>query len=286
VIEHNAGDLTAVVSAETRLGELQDLVGGAGQMLALDPPSDPTLGALVAANASGPLRHRYGSARDLVLGIKVRLADGTEAKAGGKVIKNVAGYDLAKLFTGSEGVLGRILEVAVRLHPLPAATTTTVFRSADPDELQAVALEASHRPLELQSLDVRWRDSEGAVLARAGRAEAVSLGAGSEVIEDDDAEWARQRDAQRPAPGGVMVRVSGMQTQLADVLGFGAPVVGRAGLGLYWVETDDVEGLRSAVSPSPCVVVEAPEDFEGDRHGPIDPGALELMRRVRERFAA
>ena len=286
VIEHNAGDLTAVVSADTRLGELQDVVGGAGQMLALDPPGDPTLGALVAANASGPLRHRYGSARDLVLGIRVRLADGTEAKAGGKVIKNVAGYDLAKLFTGSSGSLGRILEVSVRLHPLPAATATTVLRSADPAALQAAALEASHRPLELQSLDVRWEDGEGALLARVGRAEPVSLGPGSEVIEDDDAEWARQRDGQRARAGGVMVRVSGLQTQLADVLRFGARVVGRAGLGLSWVETDDVDGLRAALAPSPCVVVEAPDGFDGDRHGPVDPGALELMRRVRERFAA
>ena len=257
------------------------MVGAAGQMLALDPPGDPTLSQAVLGNLSGPLRHRYGSLRDLLLGVQVRLPGGTEARAGGKVIKNVAGYDLAKLYVGSEGRLGGVLECALRLHPLPRATCTSVLRSSNPAELQEAALDLSHRPLELLALDVRWRDGEGMLLARVARKEPVL---GEEA--DDDAEWERQREGQRPPPGGVMVRVSGVQTQLADVLGFGAPVVGRAGLGLYWVQTDDVEGLRSALSPSPCVVVEAPEDFDGDRHGPIDPGALELMRRVRERFAA
>ena len=280
MIEHNAGDLTAVVSADTRLSELQSLVGKAGQMLALDPPGDPSLGEAILSNASGPLRHRYGSLRDLVLGVRVRLPDGTEAKAGGKVIKNVAGYDLAKLYIGSQGSLGEVLEASVRLHPLPRVTRTSVLRSSDPDVLQAAALDLSHRPLELLSLDVRWDGTEEMLLARVARDEAVL----EEPVEDEDVVWKRQREGQ--TSGDVMVRVSGLQTQLADVLRFGARVVGRAGLGLYWVETDDVDALRGAVAPSPCVVVEAPEGFAGDRHGAVEQGALELMRRVRERFAA
>ena len=93
-------------------------------MLALDPPGNPTIGACIAANLSGPRRHRYGTARDLVIGVTVVLADGTIASSGGKVVKNVAGYDLGKLFCGSEGRLGLIARVALRLHPLPEATRT------------------------------------------------------------------------------------------------------------------------------------------------------------------
>ena len=119
-------------------------------MLALDPPlgagGKATIGGVVATNDSGPLRHRYGSARDLVVGITVALSDGTVAKAGGKVIKNVAGYDLAKLFTGSFGTLGAILDLSLRLHPLPPATATAVGRSGDPAALAAAAAELSHAP--------------------------------------------------------------------------------------------------------------------------------------------
>ncbi len=159
-------------------------------------------------------------------------------------------------------------------------------------------MDLSHRPLELQSLDVRWADGSGAILARVGRAEplepareiAAALadhGLSAEVVEDDEGEWARQREWQR-SPERVMVRVSGLQTQLRDVLGLGHRVVGRAGLGLSWVEVADaaeLEELRAAVAPSPCVVLDCPDGLELDRHGPMDPGALELMRRVRERFA-
>ncbi len=87
---------------------------------------------MVAADASGRLRVRYGTARDLVIGIGVALADGTEARAGGKVVKNVTGYDLMKLFTGSLGTLGLITTVTVRLHPLPAATTSVCLEVPTP----------------------------------------------------------------------------------------------------------------------------------------------------------
>ena len=304
--EHNAGDLTAVVDSGVRLAELQAAVGRAGQMLALDPPlgddETATLGAVVAANDSGPLRHRYGSARDLVVGITVELADGTVAKAGGKVIKNVAGYDLAKLFTGSFGSLGRIVDLSVRLHPLPPATATAIGRGSDVRALASAAARLSHQPLELQSLDVRWAEGEGAVLARLGRADPVrpaaaiaeqltADGLDAGVLEDDDGEWGAQRAWQRPREGRAIVRVSGLQTQLAEVLAaaddVGGRVTGRAGLGLSWVDVEtpaQVEELRQALSPSPCVVLHRPPGMEVDPYGPIDPGARELMRRVKERF--
>src|SRR4029079_11257344 len=132
VREHEPGDLTAIVEAGIKLSELQAALEPYGQMLALDPPGDPTIGACLAGDLSGPRRHRYGAMRDLVIGVTLVLSDGTIASSGGKVVKNVAGYDLGKLFSGSRGRLGLIARVALRLHPRPAASATVVLQTADP----------------------------------------------------------------------------------------------------------------------------------------------------------
>jgi glycolate dehydrogenase FAD-binding subunit len=137
VLEHEPGDLTAIVEAGIRLSDLQAQLGVHGQMLALDPPGDPTVGACLAADLSGPRRHRYGAMRDLVIGVTVVLSDGTIASSGGKVVKNVAGYDLGKLFSGSRGRLGLIARVALRLHPRPAANATVIAASHEPRALWA-----------------------------------------------------------------------------------------------------------------------------------------------------
>ena len=119
ILEHDPGDLTCTVEAGVRLSELRAALAASGQRLSLDPPGDPTIGALLAQNLSGPLRHRFGAPRDLVLGATLVLADGTIASAGGKVVKNVAGYDLARLVCGSEGRLALIGRASFRLHPVP-----------------------------------------------------------------------------------------------------------------------------------------------------------------------
>ena len=122
MVEHAAGDLVAIVRAGTPMGELQAVLATAGQQLALDTPlAAATLGGTVATNTSGPRRLLYGTMRDLLIGITFVRADGVVARAGGKVVKNVAGYDFGKLLTGSYGTLGVITEVALRLHPLPRA---------------------------------------------------------------------------------------------------------------------------------------------------------------------
>jgi len=126
ILEHEPGDLTAIVEAGLRLSELQAVLEPHGQMLALDPPGDPTIGACLAGDLSGPRRHRYGAMRDLVIGVTVVLPDGTRASSGGKVVKNVAGYDLGKLFCGSRGRLGSVERLALRLHPLPESARTIV----------------------------------------------------------------------------------------------------------------------------------------------------------------
>ncbi len=135
VLEHEPGDLTTIVEAGLHLSELQAQLARHGQRLSLDPPGDPTLGACLAADLSGPRRHRYGSMRDLVIGVTVVLADGTVASSGGKVVKNVAGYDLGKLFSGSRGRLGLIARLALRLHPLPAAEASVVAETGAPREV-------------------------------------------------------------------------------------------------------------------------------------------------------
>jgi glycolate oxidase FAD binding subunit len=311
VVEHNAGDLTAVLETGVKLADAQALFAAEGQMLALDPP-DPggtTIGGLVATADSGPLRSRYGAARDLVLGMTVALSDGTVAKAGGKVIKNVAGYDLPKLFTGAFGTLGAILELSVRLHPLAPGTATAAGGTDDADALARAAMALTHAPIEHSGLDVRWGGGDGAVLCRLGGKTAVAQaeaavrlieesGIPGRVIEDDDAIWDRQREGQRSDEWAV-VKVSSTQSQTARVLELatrlGARVVGRAPLGLFWVTLQDrspdeaesaIAELRAELAPAPCVLLDAPAELRGrvDPWGAADPAVAELSRRVKERF--
>jgi glycolate oxidase FAD binding subunit len=144
VLQHESGDLTCTVEAGIRLSALAEALAPAGQRLSLDPPGDPTIGACVAANLSGPLRHRFGAPRDLALGVTLVLADGTIVNAGGTVVKNVAGYDLGKLVCGSQGRLALVGRVSLRLHPIPAAAATVVVETDDPATLAAALLASSH----------------------------------------------------------------------------------------------------------------------------------------------
>jgi glycolate oxidase FAD binding subunit len=313
VVEHNRGDLTAVLQAGVPLRALDQLLADAGQMLALDPPPGAgdaaTVGGAVAAADSGPLRHRYGAARDLVLGMTVALSDGSLARAGSKVIKNVAGYDLAKLFSGSFGTLGLITEVTVRLHPRPPDHATAVGATDDPALLQDAALALAGSSLEAQALDVRWEAGEGLALARFAGIAATEQAAAAErllgasgvqarTVEDDAALWTAQRAGQRSAEGAV-VRVSGRPTQLADACAAaeaaGATLVGRAALGLWWIAlpaaapgelVPAIARLRDALGPSPCVVLDAPAAVRAqlDPWDHSDDSALVLMRRVKARF--
>ena len=151
VLEHEAGDLTCTVEAGVRLSALRAALAPDGQRLSLDPPGDPSIGACLAANLSGPLRHRFGSPRDLVLGVTLVLADGTVANAGGKVVKNVAGYDLGKLVCGSRGTLALIARISLRLHPLPSTTGTLVVET---DDAPAVVDALRRSTLQPSALDV------------------------------------------------------------------------------------------------------------------------------------
>jgi glycolate oxidase FAD binding subunit len=301
ILEHNEGDFTAVLEAGVPLVEAQATFGAAGQMLALDPPlgegDAATVGGVMATNDSGPLRHRFGGMRDLVVGVTVVLSDGTIAKSGGKVIKNVAGYDLAKLFTGSFGTLGLIASVAVRLHPAPARTASLTAGSDDPDALGRAARTLAALPVEADCLDVGWEGDAGWLGVRFGgvsaveQAEAarehVQLDDATIVADDDHDAWALRRGLQR---GELVVKVSGRPTDLETVIRearrAGGTVVSRAALGLSWIGLPagaDVAALRDALAPRACAVLDG-ADRVAEPWPAVEPGALAVMERIKTRF--
>ena len=166
LVEHTSGDLVAVAQAGMRLDDLQARLASAGQWLAADPPRRGTVGGLVATAATGPTRLLHGPVRDLVIGTTMVRADGVVAKSGGKVVKNVAGYDLGKLLTGSYGTLGVIVQVAFRLHPLPETSrwVTVPVRSAT--EAQDVVLRVAHSHLVAAGVELDWAGGSGEVSVR------------------------------------------------------------------------------------------------------------------------
>lgn len=158
VLEHAWADLTVSVEAGCTMAKLQDTVAKHGQRLALDAlwPERATVGGVLSTNDSGALRLRFGSLRDLVIGATVVLADGTVASSGGKVVKNVAGYDLPKLMTGAFGTLGVITRAIFRLHPMPKETRTISYGMWDVAEAQRLVLAIQNSKLAHSALQVCW----------------------------------------------------------------------------------------------------------------------------------
>jgi len=213
--EHDPGDLTCTVEAGVRLSELRAALSASGHRLSLDPPGDPTIGALLARNVSGPLRHRFGAPRDLVLGATLVLGDGTIASSGGKVVKNVAGYDLARLVCGSEGRLAFIARVSFRLHPLPKAERTLAVATEDAAPVTARLLASQLQPSAVDVLHpgrvaVLFEGSERAVLAQLAAAQELVGGA-----EADASVWQESRDRQGAARGRVRFAPGELVTALA-----------------------------------------------------------------------
>jgi glycolate oxidase FAD binding subunit len=160
VVEYEPADLTVTVEAGMRFDALQALLAEQGQCLALDPPAQPgaTLGGLIATNSSGPLRFAFGTPRDLVIGTRVANADGTLTRAGGRVVKNVAGYDLNKLYIGSLGTLGVLTEFSFKLAPIPPAFATIVGTFSDHAALKgalSAVVRSSLSPLALELIGPR-----------------------------------------------------------------------------------------------------------------------------------
>ena len=322
IIEHVPGDQIVRVQAGVKVQDLQESLAESDQMLGVDPPEEgATIGGIVAANSSGPRRLRYGTLRDLIIGIRVVLADGTVAKAGGKVVKNVAGYDLSKLFTGSLGTLGVIAEANFRLHPIRETARTVLVRVDDPEKIAGVAQDLTHSSFSqfvLDALEMRWERESGAVVAlfegiepaveaQASTAAEVLRSHGEvHVLGKDDGEAFWEDFARRPwAEGDVGLKVGAPPADLSAVFdsvlgaasraGAEASISGHAGTGVTFVGlsggedrlvevVEEIREIRVRRGGS-VVVQEAPLAVKErlDVWGPVG-DYLGLTRRVKEKF--
>lgn len=320
VVEHAAGDLVARVQAGARMGDIAAVLAEAGQEIALDVPADATAGGVIASGLAGPRRLRYGSPRDLLIGVTVVRADGTVARSGGKVVKNVAGYDLGKLLSGSAGTLGLITEATFRLHPLPPARSyVTASYSSASDAARAVAA-ASGSSLTASAVELRRGPApdgpvqagvllEGSASGVASRASGMIslLGSDAAASPETPGWWLAGK---RVPDGGTLIAVSFWVSALQSVLDTVeqqarahslTPVVnGSAGAGVIHVglgpSTDAsvaarfVSALRSRLAHSrgSVVVLTAPEPVQaalGDHGGMTGPlPSLRLMKAVRDQF--
>jgi len=305
VVEHAAGDLITVVRAGTAMEALA--AGLPGQQLALDVPlPGATVGGTVAANTSGPRRMLYGTVRDLLIGITVVRPDGKVAHAGGKVVKNVAGYDLGKLFTGSYGTLGLITECAFRLHPRPAARA--VVRSLVPDPGRAVAAVLGTQVVP-SAVEINAPPDGGVEIA-------VLVEGSAAGVRDRAATLAKLLDGEstdEPPPwwggypwrdGDLGLKLTAPLSKVPDLLAAaresGAPLTvrGSAGTGVLYAGLPEpgtdpgcsaqtvVEYLRAAAvrGGGHAVVLTAPPGVRAtlDMWGPVS--GLALMRRVKDQF--
>ena len=319
VLEHTPGDQIVRVEAGVKLEDLQEYISSSDQMLAIDPPEmGATIGGIVAANSSGPRRYRYGTIRDLIIGITVVLQDGTVAKAGGKVVKNVAGYDLSKLFTGSLGTLGIIATANFRLHPRPVAARIVGVEVAGPQQAQAAAQTIVHSQVEATAIELHYGGDEklltvllesipGGIDAKTETA-SFHLKQFGEVrtISDEEANQLRPLTAPQVADE-VVLKIGAPPADLAAVLesvlgaaerkGLGHPrITGHAGTGVTLVgfsgenEADAagfVEEMRGIwVRRGGSVTLQRAPLTLKQRVSTWDNGGdyLGLIRRVKEKF--
>ena len=317
VIEHRHGDLTATVQAGARLSAVNATLAQHGQWLPLDPPSSAraTIGGVIATNDSGPRRHRHGAPRDLIIGVSVARSDGQLAKAGGIVVKNVAGYDLSRLLTGSFGCLGVIVAATFKLAPIAAASRTVRVDLDSRDAMASAITMLSSSSLTPTAIELEWcparlvirfESIEAAVEQQAREAVGLVAGHGRAVVLGGDAEsefWAGVRN--RWDESGTVVKLSTLPTALVPTLawlrdasaehGLELDATGRAGVGVVDV------WLRGAIESQARVIAQLRERLPvGDgsaviRRGDqllrqrIDPwgpigDSLPLMRAVKARF--
>ena len=205
ITEHAWADLTVTVEAGCSIQKLQETLAQHGQRLALDPlwPERATVGGVLSANDSGALRLRFGALRDLVIGVTIVLPDGTLASSGGKVVKNVAGYDLPKLVTGALGTLGVITRAVFRLHPMPRHTRSFTVATADGEEAQRfihavqnsklahTALQARFEGAATPLVDILFEGTEAGLTSQETQLKVLTESAG--VVESSPEVWnARQ----------------------------------------------------------------------------------------------
>ena len=303
VLEHRAADLTTTVQAGASLDSVNRTLGERDQWIPLDPPQPEraTIGGILACDASGPRRHRYGAPRDVLIGIAFVTAEGTLARAGGRVVKNVAGYDLGKLLSGSHGSLGVIVEATFKLTPRAAASRTVELTVADPERLADVTQAVACSQLAPTTIDIDWpppralvrfESLEASVDAQAdaavrlagehGASGRILSGAAEEACWRDRAVWLRCPDS--AVGGAVRADATGSSSEEAGatdcVLNVGLPPA-SLGRELRWLAdsipdlglTADVTG-RAAIGTLSLRLT-----------GPLD-GQAEAIRRLHDRRVA
>lgn len=307
LVTHEPGDLVATVRAGTRLTDFQDAIGASGQRLSLTAGSpDATVGGVLASGEAGPLRLRHGSGRDLLIGVEFVRADGVVAHAGGRVVKNVAGYDVGKLLCGSYGTLGVITSATFRLHPRPRARAWVVAPVPSVAGLDApvrVAVTSTVVPSAVEvdlpgdtgTLAVMIEGSPAGVQARC--AALRELLPGSQTAEAAPEWWGRYPFGPADVALRLAVPVTGLSAAIAGLrsaAGAGLPVRGSAGVGvvhaalpapgLSAADLGEVVARARDGAERSVVVLAAPSHLRDgvDVWGPVS--GLELMRRVKAEF--
>jgi glycolate oxidase FAD binding subunit len=320
VVEYEPADQIVVAEAGLTVAALQAVLARERQRLALDPPwpSRATLGGVVAANAFGPLRTRHGSARDLLIGMTLVRADGQVVRAGGKVVKNVAGFDLFRLQVGALGTLALVAQVAFRVHPLPEVRRTVWFPRLAPGDAWALARRLREAQLEPAALaavggaarleaGVAYEGFEAGVADQVTRTLALARSAGfpaEPAPEAGQAFWDRHDEARRA--GSFAARLSALPARLAAVAAWavgplegalaGARLVAYPSLGLAEVRGEPAgepevvaavgaaRGALLGLGGTLTVAAGSPALVrEADPWG-APPPAVALMRRVKERL--
>lgn len=309
VVEYEPADLTITVGAGLRFAELQRVLAERNQFLPLDPAAEPasTIGGVVATNASGPFRLRYGSLRDLVIGTQVANPTGGLTRAGGKVVKNVTGYDLNKLYIASLGTLGMLAELTFKVAPKPEAERTLVARFPDAASACAAVYRTLRSPLTPSALELTQAHELVAHLAGFEKpltrmvndltAFAREAGATSvDQIADADSLWRDLLAGPTVSPDGVLLKLSLPISQVAwafDAVPPGARVQASAGVGVLRVAIDGpdllpvVRRLRAGAAEhlGTLVVEQAPLELKRnlDVFGDL-PDNFEIMRRLKNQL--
>jgi glycolate oxidase FAD binding subunit len=293
VLEHAWADLTVTVEAGCTVAKLQKCLAQYGQRLAIDAlwPEQATIGGILSTNDSGALRLAYGSLRDLVIGITLVLADGTTARSGGKVVKNVAGYDIPKLTTGAMGTLGVITQATFRLHPLPRNRRTLSASADNVDRAQALLLVIQAERLAVASLQARFgsgMEPQIDVLLEGTEAgiasEEAKLARIAPFTEISSDVWGtRQEIASAPLPRSV-AKVSVLPSHIERtmaLLPYKAAVFQSTGIG--WVISEEpLENLRPDVEREggSLMILRGPRTDAWGNAG----DALPLMRTLKQQF--
>jgi len=313
ILEHAWADLTVTVEAGCTLQALQEKLAQHGQRLALDGlwPEHATIGGALSTNDSGALRLRFGALRDLIIGVTIALPDGTLASSGGKVVKNVAGYDLPKLTTGALGTLGVIARAIFRLHPLPSGRRTISFSATSVDEMQRQILAIQDAKLAHTALQIRG-DSEGRLAAdilfegteaglAAEESQLLTLVGGSALRQSAEFVWGARQNLWPPPPVNAVVAKlcvlpSAIATTIHSVKRIADPrnlhfqyVVQATGIGTLRVEGDAkackpaIEQIRAELerSRSSLVVLHQPVGLEPLEAWGSAGDAISLMRAVK-----